>query len=304
MDIVACFDSGFVMPTGVMMYSVCMNNKDVDIVFHLVVDESVSERDKKDLEENISTFKGKQVSFYRVDSRRFQNLPALSSQSHLTQAAYYRLVLSEILPQGLDKVLYLDGDIVVRKSLLPLWNTNLTGYAIAAAESVASGYMPYYNRLKYPPHLGYFCSGVLLVNLAYWRTHEVTKSFSTYMRDHSSDILCHDQDVLNVVFCNKKLMLPITYNLTHYFLLNKPFFNLERFEKQLLQARVDPVVVHYTGDKPWFYCRYHNPYESLFHKIKSKTIWKDVPIKDKRPLVLRLRHFISDMMRRMGMWTQ
>ena len=46
--IVACLDHGFVMPTGVMMYSVCVNNPDVDINFHLIVDESVTADDRND----------------------------------------------------------------------------------------------------------------------------------------------------------------------------------------------------------------------------------------------------------------
>jgi lipopolysaccharide biosynthesis glycosyltransferase len=46
MDIVACLDKGFVMPTGVMMYSVCTNNQETEIMFHLVVDESVTGTDQ------------------------------------------------------------------------------------------------------------------------------------------------------------------------------------------------------------------------------------------------------------------
>ena len=42
MDIVACTDKWFVMPTGVMMQSVCVNNPEVDIVFHIIVDDTKS----------------------------------------------------------------------------------------------------------------------------------------------------------------------------------------------------------------------------------------------------------------------
>ena len=40
-DIAACTDRQFVMPTGVMMQSVCVNNPDVDIMFHVILDENV-----------------------------------------------------------------------------------------------------------------------------------------------------------------------------------------------------------------------------------------------------------------------
>lgn len=46
MDIAACTDRHFVMPTGVMMQSVCVNNPDVDIVFHIIVDDNVTQKEK------------------------------------------------------------------------------------------------------------------------------------------------------------------------------------------------------------------------------------------------------------------
>lgn len=46
-DIVACAHKWYVMPTGVMMLSVCMNNPDVDIVFHIVTDVSVTVKDPR-----------------------------------------------------------------------------------------------------------------------------------------------------------------------------------------------------------------------------------------------------------------
>ena len=57
MDIVACTDKWFVMPTGVMMYSVCVNNPDADIVFHVIHDDSVTTKDRSDFEKTQTGFK-------------------------------------------------------------------------------------------------------------------------------------------------------------------------------------------------------------------------------------------------------
>ena len=97
MDIVACLDKGFVMPTGVMMYSVCVNNPDVEIMFHLVVDESVTDADRNNLKRTVESFQGKKVSFYTLESNVFSDYPALEGAA-VTQGAYYRLFLTEILP--------------------------------------------------------------------------------------------------------------------------------------------------------------------------------------------------------------
>lgn len=77
MDLVACLDRNYVMPIGVMMYSVCVNNQDTYITFHLVVDESVTEKDKNDLSETVSAFCGKSVLFYHIRSGDYKSLPIL-----------------------------------------------------------------------------------------------------------------------------------------------------------------------------------------------------------------------------------
>ena len=305
MDIVACFDSGFVMPTGVMMYSVCMNNKDVDIVFHLIVDESVSEKDKKDLEETVIAFKGKAVVFYSVSSMDFMNLPALKGQNHLTQATYYRLVLSDILPRSLKKVLYLDGDIIVEHSLQSLWNIDLSGYALAAVPSASSSTdISIYNRLGYSLDFGYFNAGVLFINLEYWRMNQMSKVFKKFLSIHYNDIYGHDQDVLNAVFFDKKLSLPIKYNLTMPYLSKWPKFDIFKYRRELEEALNEPVIIHFAPDHPWYYNRFAFPLECIFYKYQNQTRWRDWGKRDKRPIPLRLRHLVGDAMRKVKLLPQ
>lgn len=301
MDIVACLDKGFVMPTGVMMYSVCVNNQDTEIMFHLVVDESVTDADRNDLKRTVESFEGKKVTFYTVNSRNFQEMPALVKGYRITQSAYYRLFLTEILPTNIEKVLYLDGDIIVRHSLLPLWNTDLTDYSLAAVIDYEEDTMSFYERLNYPRRYSYFNSGVLLINLKYWREHDVVKVFNSYIEEHRSDIVYHDQDVLNAVFYNKKILLPIKYNTSVGFCKRQKKYD-PKYEDEVLNTRKDPVIIHYTETKPWQYCRYPHPFESSFFKYQSQTCWKDWPIEDQRPLQLRLRHAVADTLRKLKLW--
>lgn len=146
--IAACLDRGYVMPTGVMMYSACVNNPEVDIVFHVLIDESVTKEDQQDLIDTVNKFHGVSVLFYAVNSMNSSSFPLV--KKGLTRATYYRLFLSEILPPSVEKVLYLDGDIIVRHSLLPLWETDMTDYAVGAVMDVSDGDIRIYNRLKYP----------------------------------------------------------------------------------------------------------------------------------------------------------
>lgn len=232
-DIVACTDKWFVMPTGVMIYSVCVNNPDMDIVFHVITDDCVTDDDKNDLEDIVVSFKRKSIVFYPVSkSIRNNCFPALEN-THVTEITYYRLWLTKILPNTIDKILYLDGDIIVRHSLLSLWNTDLEGYALAAVADCMEGNIEYYNRLGYPSQYGYFNAGALLINLKYWRENHVTKEFLEYISLHSTEIVFHDQDVLNVVFREKKKWLPIEYNFAHYFLKKHVGSDFWKYEEEV-----------------------------------------------------------------------
>lgn len=300
-DIAACTDRHFVMPTGVMMQSVCVNNPDVDIVFHIILDENVKAGARQDLEGIVAPYAGKSVAFYNVSEElQKKSFPrGLIYRNDITKATYYRLYFAELLPQDLDKVLYLDGDVIVRHSLLPLWNIDMGDNAVAAANDCSCGCIEYYNRLKYPFDLGYFNAGVLLVNLKYWREHQVLKNFESYMEKHADSVKMYDQDVLNVVFRNKKVYFPIKYNLQHPFLWRENVaYDYWKLEKEVLEARMDPCIIHFTStDKPWRkYQAEPHPFSSTWYKYQDMTKWKGVKY-EHRTRKQRMRRFVGNVFR-------
>lgn len=201
-------------------------------------------------------------------------------------------------------MLYLDGDMIVRHSLLPLWNTDITGCAVGVVCDYDSGMDRYnnYNRLKYSPHLGYFNAGMLLVNLKYWREHQVVNEFAEDIRHHSEDIRFHDQDVLNFVFRERKKEVSVKYNLQSGFLLKHPYCDYEKNEQDIHEAIKDPVIVHFVLSKPWYaYNREPtHPFASTFFKYQNQTKWRGVRI-DRRSYKLRIINFVADMLRKCGL---
>ena len=163
-DIVVCIDNKYVMPTGVMIHSICVNNPEEEIVFHVITNQ-VNDKNKKKLRDTVLLFSGKSIAFYDVDDIDFSDIPRMEDGARLSITTYYRLYLTEILPTTIKKVLYLDGDIIVRQSLRSLWDTDLTNIAIAATNDAHYHLVSYYERLGYPVNKGYFNAGVLLINL-------------------------------------------------------------------------------------------------------------------------------------------
>lgn len=297
MEIVACTDHGFIMPTGVMIQSVCVNNIDSHVSFHIIGDESITEKDKEDLKSVVNKIANKDIFFHIVDGNKFGDLPALDN-TYVTKATYYRLELARLLPNSVDKVLYLDGDIIVRKSLDDLWNLDISKYALAAVPDQSEAIFEEENYLKVEHWHGYFNAGVMLVNLKYWKERNLRKDYYNFIQNYPDRIRLRDQDVLNYVLNEKKLLIPIRYNFTGGWLLKSRKIDTEKYKDQIDDAIKDPVIVHYTpGEKPWTtYCR--QPYKALFLKYKSQTIWKGTPLIENRPLKLRISKFFSGILRK------
>ena len=297
MEIVTCFDHGFVMPTGVMMYSLCKNNTDTKINFHLLVDKTVTEEDKNNLRQTVSDFKG-ECHFYSVDNCLFEGLPSGESRYNFTSAIYYRLLVAEILPKTIDKVLYLDGDLIVRQSLLPLWETDISGFAVAAVyeRPYQMSSSDYFDRLGYSPQLGYFNSGVMLINLDFWRRNQISREIFGFLNDCSKKLVLGDQDCLNFVLKENKLELPPKYNLQSNFLFVENFDKAQS-EKVVMSAIENPVIVHFIGEKPWYkYVRDPHPYRSTFFKYQEETRWGGQRV-DRRPVKRKLINAVADTMR-------
>ena len=300
MDIVVCTDHHFVMPTGVMMYSLCCNNPEADVTVHVLIDDSVTAKDKENLTTTISRFpKGKAI-FYDVDLSLLPAFPSTDNRlDGISKATYYRLMLSEILPESVHKVLYMDGDLIVRGSLLPVWDTDLTGYAVAAAPDGLGGDIEFFNRLRYPFEKGYFNAGVLLVNLDYWREHAVINEFYDFIKNRAEDIVFCDQDVMNYVFQDRKTSFPIKYNFNSGFLFKPPKFDYWKNEKEFKEALQNPVVVHFAGDKPWYvYQRVPHPFNSTWTLYQNQTLWKGV-MWEKRSIKLRMINSVADTLRKL-----
>ena len=165
--IAICLDNSFVMPVGVMMYSVCTSNIESDIVFHVVADK-VSDKSKEEIKCSVSRFSNKTIIFYDFHTSEFDKQNSISRRKNISSVTFYRLFLPIILPSDIEKVIYLDGDIIVRNSLKQLWDITLDEYA-AGAVLEAVQLEERCERLGYDSDLGYFNAGMLLINLSYWK---------------------------------------------------------------------------------------------------------------------------------------
>lgn len=300
MDIVICTDNNYVMPSGVLFCSICENNREEEITFHVIADNSFSENSRQALSNIINKYH-KKIYFYPIESKIFAAFPVhqKNQPTHIPLAAYYRLYLAELLPKNLNKVLYLDGDIIVRNNLNELWNADIKDYAIGAVPDQNEGLIAFYNRLKYPQRLGYFNSGVLLINLKYWRDNNLTEQFNKFLQTYPERIVFHDQDILNYTLRNKKKSLSLKYNVQTAYLYNEIHISWE-YEDELKEAIKNPYIIHYcTKIKPWNKGCNH-PFRNEFFKYQKLTQWKDMPLHP-NPEKLNFKRFIKKILQKIGL---
>lgn len=291
MNIVCATDDNFVQHCSIMLTSLLVNNSDVHIY---VLTEGLKLENEKIIRDEVED-KGGNVDFYIVDSSIVEKfpMPQCVGLHHISRATYYRLLISDLLPKSIDKVIYLDCDIIVNKSIQELWNTDLTGYALAAVKQIGFGYEA--ERLGYPIEYGYFNAGVNMINLAYFRSHNVTDNLIKYIAENYSQIKYHDQDTLNAVLYNKTLHIMPQWNMTSIIYayklqkrgdsINGSVLNDYKAEKEnAFKTMKEPYVIHFVSrPKPWqdncvhplYYLYYYYAKHTLhFANIRPQKEWK------------------------------
>ncbi len=279
MDILLCTDNRYVMPTGVLIHSIGVHNQE-SIEYHILVGESFDEQNRLLLEQEAAKT-GSTCSIYCIDESVTSHLPfgRDGMPKHVSIATYYRLYITEVLPKNLHKILYLDGDMIVRHSLTALWETDIESFPLGAVHDMSEPMNA--DRLELP---SYFNAGMLLINLDYWRENHCLESFLTYIGENEEKILLHDQDVLNGIFASYVKWLPLTYNFQNGFILGEPHKQYNpSLQAEIDTCKTDPAIIHYTVyNKPWNVACFH-PYRDEWRRYQKQTPWKDYRYEEPKP---------------------
>lgn len=218
-------------------------------------------------------FDGK-LSRYHVDEDKLDNV-VFRKNNPLTKAAYYRILLSSILPDSVSKVLYLDCDIIVRKDISDIFETDLKTSGVAAVRDLMTSPVnkEHCSQLNFGLNSKYFNSGVMLINLDYWRTNDIESKLIEFSR-RKRFVYFHDQDALNFVFKDSWIELSPKWNYLN--MSDLKLVNLND-EFSLRDCYKNPVVVHYASStlKPWnriYFIRYSHLYKKQLVKMNLNKV--------------------------------
>lgn len=244
-NLALCCDDKFVMPVLVCLTSIFENNKKYGFRVYIIT-AGITKQNKEKFE-HLAKIYHQCILVKNIDSSRFAVLP---SRDRYVVATYYRFILPELLTES--KVLFLDGDTIITSDICDLWQADIDDYACAAVEDQRCDDVKLYNRFYL--QTTYFNAGVLLINLDYWRSHNITQKLFKYSIENYNKLLYQDQDALNVVLSGKVKYLSYTYNFQMEW-YGDEYTNTAHFSKweDIRKIKEHPVIIHYcVAAKPWF----------------------------------------------------
>ena len=287
-----CVDGHYLRAMAATIASIIEHNPEQPFTFHVlsffIQDE---ERQKlKQFERNPLV----KTELHLVDPDDFAGLSHLFGSSHYSSAIFSRLLIPTILEEKSERVLYLDADILCVGSLKPLIELQDSGEIAIVIPDAPITVQRRVEALGLP-HLRYFNSGVMLINIKRWLENRVTEKTLEVLSSDRKDMRFPDQDALNLVLHeNVRYISPrfnYLYDLIHDLNLNK--------------IRIRPwgeaVLVHFAGAvKPWCDWSGHDV-RALYRHYLDHSPWSHSSL-DLYPLNTKEIRMYSRFLFRKGKW--
>lgn len=272
-------DEAYARPLAVAVASVLRHLPDDQTVHVTLVHNQLSSDSRRRLHRVIQRARrGTTTEWFDADAL---DLSGLSALRHLTVATYLRLFIDQVIPAQVDRVLYLDSDVLVRADVSPLYQADLGGRTLGAIRDMAVASLGHpYSGIEDAAARGiadapYFNAGVLVVDLRRWRALGQGEALRVHARNHPAQ-QNHDQDALNDVLREDWRPLGLEWNvqgsllLLHELVPDPWVEDMARRRRQLLD---DPAIVHFSGDiKPWKPISTH-PYAAEWRRGLARSGW-------------------------------
>lgn len=294
-NIAMAADANYVAPLAATIRSIAENANQNRSYWLFVMEDGIEPEDKIKLRDMLpGNFS---IVFNSVDDSRFDRL-FTGHRSHIQKQAYYRLILPDIC--AVPKIVYTDVDVIFKRDVAELFDTELEGY-LAGAVHEGDGYImakkgigdvrEYWQEIGVEPE-DFFYSGSMVLNLDELRSVEASE---TMMRIAASrDWLFHDLDVMNVFMqgCVKFvdarwccMVEPMIEGVEPFDSISKAYFD----------SLEDPWQIHYGGAiKPWAYptvwkgrefwdCVKRTPFLGEALRLGKSVRFQQLPLANEKP---------------------
>jgi len=262
-NIVLAADDNYSSHLGVTLISLLDNFQDQRLLFIHILSDGISKKNLENLK-LVGEKKNVYLFFYELTSDLLSACPEVN---HLSRTSYARLFIAELLPPAIEKIIYLDSDIIVLGNIAELYDQDLRGFPLGAVADVMSKEILrifFYHGLT-----NYFNAGVLVINLSLWRQMAVEERAKAFIKKYFKNMIRADQDILNCLFINNWELIDNRFN----------FDAKRKFFDKLPPSNT--LILHYSDKiKPWHYLFIGISSRYYFY-YREKTPWKKFDFKDK-----------------------
>ncbi|MEK3697506.1 glycosyltransferase family 8 protein [Paenibacillus sp. FSL R10-2199] len=265
---------GYAKHAGVSMISLFENNKDFNEIFIYYIDNGLLEETKQKLN-SITKKYNRNIVFIPISD--IFDVKSFKENNYYSNIIYTKMYFHKL--KGVDKILYIDSDMVIKGSFLELWNMDISNYLMAGVRMPTP--IQYRNWFSNSNDDKYINVGFVLFNLVKWRIYEMDKKIIEFLEKNTGREFIEENIMCNICG-NKILILDPRYNLTGIMLAfssdqikqltkDETYYN----EFQLDNARKNPIVIHYSNeiyDRPWFK-KCNHPYKNEYLEYLTISPW-------------------------------
>ena len=255
-------DARYVKYAGITMTSVAMQSDGAEVGFHLVCD-GIADDDLKRLDAFRAAFPQTDVHVYdaraAVDEIPF---PRGIPRERINRSVFTRILMPELVPQSLDRILYLDADTLCVGRMDALWSLSLAGTPLAAAPEGEAQRKAARIGMK---GCSYFNAGVMLIDLARWRAQQLTVRTLAAWAEPGAGFPLLEQDALNEVLDGDFLPLGREY-----------VRMMDAFAPWDVDFSAQYTIWHFLNEgKPWI--RYADPrVRTPYWQVVRGSPWSDL----------------------------
>lgn len=285
-----CFasDDHYAPYMGMAVFSILQNAYPQERFRFYVLNNKISPENKRNVE-SLAQYHPFEISWLPLDESVFKDCDA--KRKTLTLSTFGRYLIPKLI--SADKVLYLDCDVFVRGSLAALWRTELGDNYLAGAPDfnvIRRGKLK--QRFSQMDPQSYVNAGVLLINNKKWREENLFEKLLEYTAANSSLLTWADQDAINFICRERKLLLPVYWNTMNF--LYKPDLFLDRPDLSvILKQRQKALIRHFH---PWKK-NYFVPHRNEYIELMKNSPWKDKLPKDDAFIKAFIKRFFVYMYR-------
>ncbi|WP_407378035.1 glycosyltransferase family 8 protein [Megamonas funiformis] len=276
-------DDNYARCMAASIASFCINNKNKNFCFYIVASDLLNETKIK--LEVLAKIYNIDIIIYEINKDFFYDMPVTHD---ISLATYFRILLPDMVVD-IDKLYYIDADIVCLKDAEEFFNIDLEDNIIAAVSDGKKMNNKRNKALNLKQHI-YFNAGVLIINIKKWNDNKISDKVLSIINKYRNIIKYEDQDALNIVLSRKIKYISKKFNC----------LNLRDINNKEI------ILLHFASHpKPWnedwsLNFMYNNFTKDLYKQLENKTPWMNSPLEKNSSYKNKIKWRVKNILFKLG----